>query len=108
GARKGLADTALRTADSGYLTRRMIDVAQDVVVQTGSCVADDAPIPGIWIRGRGEDALLASLEERLTGRWSAAPIADPNTGEVIVGPDEEITEELAKRIIEAGIEEAFV
>jgi DNA-directed RNA polymerase subunit beta' len=108
GARKGLADTALRTADSGYLTRRMIDVAQDVVVQLGSCVEEGHPVPGIWLRSRADDALLASLEERLTGRWTAAAIADPETGEVLVGADEEITESLAKRIVEAGIEEAFV
>jgi DNA-directed RNA polymerase subunit beta' len=108
GARKGLADTALRTADSGYLTRRMIDVAQDVVVHAGSCVGEHDPVPGIWIRTRGDDALLASLEERLTGRWSAAAIADPSTGEVIIGADEEITQTLAQRVLEAGIEEVFV
>ena len=108
GARKGLADTALRTADSGYLTRRMIDVAQDTIVLRGSCVEPGTAIPGIWIRHRPGDVLLASLLERLIGRWAAGPIADPETGEVIVEGNEEITEPIAHRIIDAGIEEAFV
>ena len=108
GARKGLADTALRTADSGYLTRRMIDVAQDTIVLPGSCVEPGEAIPGIWIHHRPGDVLLASLLERLIGRWAAGPIADPKTGEVIVEGNEEITEPIAHRIIDAGIEEAFV
>ncbi len=108
GARKGLADTALRTADSGYLTRRMIDVAQDTIILPDSCVEPGEAIPGIWIRHRPGDVLLASLFERLTGRWAAAAIADPTTGEVIVESNEEITEPLARRIVDAGIEEAFV
>jgi len=108
GARKGLADTALRTADSGYLTRRMIDVSQDVVVQLGSCVGEGEPIPGIWVRDRADETLLASMAERLTGRWAAAPIADPATGEVLVEANEEITEPTAQRIVAAGVTEAFV
>ena len=108
GARKGLADTALRTADSGYLTRRMIDVAQDVIVQSASCAPEGGPIPGIWIRHRPGEALLAGMEERLAGRWSAAAIADPETGEVIVEADEEITDADAARIVAAGVEEVFV
>ena len=108
GARKGLADTALRTADSGYLTRRMIDVSQDIVVQPGSCVGEHDPIPGIWVRLRENETLLASLAERLTGRWAAAAIVDPNTGEILVEPNQEITEPLANRVAEAGVTEAFV
>ena len=108
GARKGLADTALRTADSGYLTRRMIDVAQDVVVQLGSCVGEDDPIPGIWVRARADEGLLASMVERLTGRWAAALIADPTTGEVLVEANQEITEPLAQRVVASGVTEAFV
>ena len=76
GARKGLADTALRTADSGYLTRRMIDVAQDVIVLEADC-AEGAPPPGIWLREHAETGILASLEERLTGRWAASPRRAP-------------------------------
>ena len=108
GARKGLADTALRTADSGYLTRRMIDVAQDVVVQLGSCVEEGAPTPGIWVRDRVGETLLATMAERLNGRWAAASIVDPNTGEVLVEANEEITEPKAQRIVAAGVTEAFV
>ena len=108
GARKGLADTALRTADSGYLTRRMIDVAQDVVVQPGSCVEDGEPIPGMHLRTRAEAGLLASLEERLNGRWAAESVAHPETGEVLVGADEEITSEIAHAIVESGLEDVRV
>jgi len=108
GARKGLADTALRTADSGYLTRRMIDVAQDVIVQNISCAPDEGPIPGIWVRNRPGETLLADFAERLAGRWTAAAVADPETGEVIVEADELITDALAERIVASGVQEAFV
>ena len=108
GARKGLADTALRTADSGYLTRRMIDVAQDVVVQPGSCVDEGMPIPGIWLVDRPGEALLASLEERIDGRFTASPVVHPETGEVLVNADEEITSDLAAEIIQAGVTKVHV
>jgi len=108
GARKGLADTALRTADSGYLTRRMIDVAQDVIVQNISCAPDEGPIPGIWVRNRPGETLLADFAERLAGRWTAAAVANPDTGEVIVEADELITDALADQIVASGVEEAFV
>ena len=108
GARKGLADTALRTADSGYLTRRMIDVAQDLIVLLEDCIEPGDPIPGLWLRERAEAGLLASLQERVTGRWAASPVADPKTGEIIVGVNQEITEVLAARIIEAEVERVHV
>ncbi|MYB42990.1 MAG: DNA-directed RNA polymerase subunit beta' [Chloroflexi bacterium] len=109
GARKGLADTALRTADSGYLTRRMIDVAQDVIVLDEDCIGEgEAPSGGIWLRERAEQGLLASLEERMTGRWTASPVAHPETGELIVDANEEIDEEIAHRIIEAQVEQVHV
>ncbi len=108
GARKGLADTALRTADSGYLTRRMIDVAQDVVVQPGSCVDEGMPIPGIWLVDRPGEALLASLEERIDGRFTASPVVHPETGEILVNADEEITSDLAADIVKAGITKVHV
>jgi DNA-directed RNA polymerase subunit beta' len=108
GARKGLADTALRTADSGYLTRRMIDVAQDVVVMEPSCVEEGAPIPGSWFRERADSVLLADLRERITGRWTASAVPHPESGEIIVDTDEEITEEAADQIIEAGVEQVHV
>ena len=108
GARKGLADTALRTADSGYLTRRMIDVAQDVIVLDDDCTEDGDAIGGIWLRERAEQGLLASLDERLTGRWTAAPVAHPETGELIAEANSEIDEELAHRIVEAQVEQVQV
>ena len=107
GARKGLADTALRTADSGYLTRRMIDVAQDVIVLEADC-AEGAPPPGIWLREHAETGILASLEERLTGRWAASPVAHPETGEVIVDANEGISEHAARAIVAAGVERVHV
>ena len=82
GARKGLADTALRTADSGYLTRRMIDVAQDVIILSEDCET----MAGIWVRHDYEkerNNSIASFAERLVGRVVCSPIADPNTGEVL-------------------------
>jgi len=108
GARKGLADTALRTADSGYLTRRMIDVAQDLIVLMDDCVGPDEAIPGVWLRERAEAGILASLRERITGRWAASAVADPATGEIIVPANDEITEALAERIMDANVEQIQV
>ena len=108
GARKGLADTALRTADSGYLTRRMIDVAQDLIVLTDDCTPADEAIRGIWLRERAEAGILASLRERITGRWAASPVADPATGEILVEANHEITEAIADRILEANVEQVHV
>ena len=105
GARKGLADTALRTADSGYLTRRMIDVAQDVVINSDDCVQEGEQAPGVWLREHAETGLLASLEERINGRWTINAVADPDSGEVLVDANQEITESLARRIVEAGVEQ---
>jgi DNA-directed RNA polymerase subunit beta' len=104
GARKGLADTALRTSDAGYLTRRLIDVAQDLIVFEEDCGTEE----GIWLFEKEEKGLLASLDERLLGRLAAADIADPKTGEIIVHTNEEIDEEKAARIKDAGITQAFV
>ncbi|HEU4760145.1 MAG TPA: DNA-directed RNA polymerase subunit beta', partial [Dehalococcoidia bacterium] len=104
GARKGLADTALRTADSGYLTRRLIDVSQDVIISEDDC----GTTAGIWLGEPSEKGLFESLSERIVGRWTAAPIADPNSGEIIVESGQEITEEDAERIIAAGIEKVYV
>ena len=104
GARKGLADTALRTADSGYLTRRIIDVAQDVIANDLDCGAMD----GVWIDAATMDRLLGSLSEHIIDRMAAGPVADPNTGEIIVDRNEEIDEEKAALIQEAGITRVFV
>ena len=104
GARKGLADTALRTADSGYLTRRIIDVAQDVIANDDDC----GTLDGVWIDGETMDRLLGSLSEHVLGRMAAAPIADPGTGEIIVDRNEEIDEDKAAQIQDAGINRVFV
>ncbi len=94
GARKGLADTALRTADSGYLTRRLIDVAQDVIILEDDCGTSS----GLWIeREEGKDA-LESLANRIIGRYAAIPVVDEDTGEVICARDQEIDEEVAATI----------
>ncbi|HEY8490536.1 MAG TPA: DNA-directed RNA polymerase subunit beta', partial [Dehalococcoidia bacterium] len=104
GARKGLADTALRTADSGYLTRRLIDVAQDVIILEEDCGTES----GVWLREPEEKGVAESLRERIVGRWAAAPVADPTTGEIIVDRNEEIDEERAYRIESAGVEAVYV
>jgi len=99
GARKGLADTALRTADSGYLTRRLVDVAQEVIIREEDCGTDDGiEITPIVISGK----TIEGLAERMTGRYSADDIKDPNTGEVIIEKDQLITEDVAERIEKAG------
>jgi DNA-directed RNA polymerase subunit beta' len=108
GARKGLADTALRTADSGYLTRRMIDVSQDLIVRDQDCVAGSDDVPGIWLRERAEAGILASLEERINGRWAASPVVHPETGEVLVERNHEITGAMAAEIVASGVEQVHV
>jgi len=105
GARKGLADTALRTADSGYLTRRLVDVAQDVIVREEDCGTDD----GIIVTEITDDKeVIESLRERIIGRYAAEDIVHPVTGEVIVPRDKAISEEAAKVIEEAGIKEVKI
>ncbi len=105
GARKGLADTALRTADSGYLTRRLVDVAQDVIVTEDDCGTEN----GIVLKNEeDESGLIPTFSERLLGRVAAKPIVDPETGEVIVERNQEITEELRDKILELGIQEVVV
>ena len=100
GARKGLADTALRTADSGYLTRRLVDVAQDVIVRENDC----GTTTGFVVEAiKDGDDVIETLEERIIGRFTLNPVIHPETGEVIVPDNTEIKEEDAKRIVEAGI-----
>ena len=104
GARKGLADTALRTSDSGYLTRRLIDVAQDVITSEEDCGTTD----GIWISEPKEKELLPSFAKRITGRLAASEIVNPKTGKIIVERNEEIDEQKANEIIAAGITRVHV
>jgi DNA-directed RNA polymerase subunit beta' len=104
GARKGLADTALRTSDSGYLTRRLIDVSQDVIVRIEDCGTQD----GIWVEEPKEKGFLPAYVERIRGRLAAAPIANPATGEVIVDRNGDIDEQKANEILAAGIKRVYV
>lgn len=104
GARKGLADTALRTADSGYLTRRLADVAQDVIITT----ENDPGAQGILITDEGRTGIQAPLIDRIVTRYLSEPIVHPETGEVIADRDELITRELAEEISEANVKEAWV
>ena len=97
GARKGLADTALRTADSGYLTRRLIDVSQDVIVMHEDC----GTLEGAWIMDHPDKPLLGKYEERMTGRIAASPVLHPITDEVLVERDQEIDEPTAQTLIAA-------
>ncbi len=101
GARKGLADTALKTADAGYLTRRLVDIAQDMVVNDDDC----GTINGIDISALkdGED-IVESLGDRITGRFTLERVKHPITGEIIIDVNEEITEVLAAQIEEIGVE----
>ncbi len=101
GARKGLADTALKTADSGYLTRRLVDVAQDVIVNEEDC----GTIDGIFVSAIMEGGeILEALRDRIVGRVSQEDIYDPMTGEQLIDIGDEITEELANAMQAAGIE----
>ena len=105
GARKGLADTALRTADSGYLTRRLVDVAQEVIVREEDCYAErgEAPKGMVITEIREGNKLIEPLKSRILGRYTLDPVVDPATGEQIVGADEMISFEQAERIEKAGI-----
>ncbi len=105
GARKGLADTALRTADSGYLTRRLVDVAQDVIVREDDCGTDEGLVITDIVEGNN---VLEKLQERLEGRYLMEPAVHPETGEVIWGTDTLVTAEGAKAICDAGITKAKI
>ncbi|PAV27908.1 DNA-directed RNA polymerase subunit beta' [Virgibacillus profundi] len=105
GARKGLADTALKTADSGYLTRRLVDVAQDVIVREDDCKTDR----GLTVSALTDGAeLIEPLIDRLIGRTAFATVKNPKSNEVIVEKDTLISEDQAKQIIEADIEEVTI
>ncbi|WP_113672547.1 DNA-directed RNA polymerase subunit beta' [Vallitalea guaymasensis] len=108
GARKGLADTALRTADSGYLTRRLVDVSQDLIIREHDC-CDKDNAPGMWIKAfKDGNEVIESLQERITGRWSVDEIKHPETGEVIVEQDTLITPLKAKAVVDAGIDKVHI
>ncbi|MEA3408197.1 MAG: DNA-directed RNA polymerase subunit beta' [Chloroflexota bacterium] len=104
GARKGLADTALRTADAGYLTRRLVDVAQGVIITEDDCGTSQ----GIWITREGSEEIGEPFAERIAGRFVATPVVDPDTGEILVDVDEEIDEEMAQMLEESAIDSIHV
>ena len=107
GARKGSADTALRTADSGYMTRRLVDVAQDIIVKEEDCGA----ISGIVVEDFIDEksgTVIESLEDRVIGRYTATKVINPETKEVIVDRNEMINENLAKKIVKAGIKKVEI
>ncbi|MBI4296578.1 MAG: DNA-directed RNA polymerase subunit beta' [Chloroflexi bacterium] len=104
GARKGLADTALRTSDSGYLTRRLVDVAQDIIVREENCGTTD----GLWVTEPREKELLPSFPERIIGRLTAAKVTHPQTGDTILEKDTMVDEAKAEEIIAAGINKLYI
>jgi DNA-directed RNA polymerase subunit beta' len=104
GARKGLADTALRTADAGYLTRRLVDVAQDVIVNTEDCNTRD----GMWIDATSSQTAGETFGERILGRLVAAPVAHPRTGEILLEQDQMIDESALAAMTSAGVDRVRV
>ena len=104
GARKGLADTALRTADSGYLTRRLIDVSQEVIILEEDCGTTE----GVWLKARAGDPLLSPLEESMLGRIAGATTVHPDTGEILVDRNEMIDEGRVQALMDANISEIYV
>jgi DNA-directed RNA polymerase subunit beta' len=103
GARKGLADTALRTADAGYLTRRLVDIAQDIIINAEDCGTEE----GIIIR-KADNIAGQSMSSRLYGRLLAARVVDPKTGEILGNRDDMLDHDLVRVIVNAGVEEVIV
>ena len=107
GARKGSADTALKTADSGYLTRRLVDVSQDMIVREADCGTDQGVVVKAFINEHS-GSVIEGLKDRIVGRFANKKIINPETKEVIVDKLEMITENKADKIVEAGIEEVEI
>lgn len=105
GSRKGLSDTALRTADSGYLTRRLVDVSQDVIVREEDCGTDESILIEDFKDG---NALIEHMRDRMIGRYSAEDLIHPGSGEILVHKNEMITEDIADRIVGANIQSIHV
>jgi len=116
GARKTLSDTALKTADSGYLTRRLVDVSQDIIIREDDCLGDNADKPGMWVSAFTDKPIansdsyeiIESLRDRIVGRWSINEIRHPQTDEVLASADTMISPDAAKAIEDAGIESVFI
>lgn len=105
GARKGMTDTALKTADSGYLTRRLVDVAQDVIIREDDCGTDRGLVIADIATGK---EMVEPLFERLVGRYTRKSVLHPETGEMIIGDDTLISEDIARKIIEADVKEVTI
>ena len=102
GARKGTADTALKTANSGYLTRRLVDVAQDIIIKEEDCGCKSGLVVSDFIDDK-DGSVIESLSERIIGRYAAKKVINPETKEVIIDKNEQITETIANKIVKAGI-----
>ncbi len=102
GARKGTADTALKTANSGYLTRRLVDVAQDIIIKEEDCGCKSGLVVSDFIDDK-DGSVIESLSERIIGRYTAKKVINPETKEVIIDKNEQITETIANKIVRAGI-----
>ncbi len=107
GIRKGLTDTALKTASSGYLTRRLVDVAQNVFVTEDDCGTDRGYLVEDIVE-RKDSSIIETLFERIVGRYTKQDVVDPATGELIIASDEFIDEEIAKKIVDAGIKQVYI
>ena len=107
GVRKGLTDTALKTAESGYLTRRLVDVAQEVIISEEDCGTDNGYLVTDII-DKKNNSVIEKLYDRIVGRYTQQAITNPETGEVIVDADEYITDDLAKAAVEAGVKEVYI
>ncbi|MBR4032621.1 MAG: DNA-directed RNA polymerase subunit beta' [Clostridia bacterium] len=104
-SRKSLSDTALRTADSGYLTRRLVDVAQEVIIREEKCDTTK----GAWVNEILDDKnVLEPLQDRIVGRYTMGPVIHPETGEIIVDDDVMISDEMADKIVKAGIDKVYI
>ncbi len=109
GARKGLSDTALRTADSGYLTRRLVDVSQDIIIREWDCSENSDDVPGMWVSAfmDGQE-VIEPLTDRIRGRFSVLDITDPQTGKIIVKADTMISPDQAEMVEKAGIKKVLI
>ena len=105
GARKGLADTALRTADSGYLTRRLVDVSHNVIIRELDCGSTEGVEARAFTDGK---EIIEPLDQRIQGRTALYDINDPKTGKKIVAANREISDDAAKKIVAAGIESVYI
>ena len=115
GARKTLSDTALKTADSGYLTRRLVDVSQDIIIRDDDCVGEAKAKPGLWISafmdktiGSETPEVIVALKDRIEGRWSIDEIKHPETGEVLVEADTMISGDQAALVDKSGVKEVHI